>query len=222
WWFPPDEKSRDLIYLAGVADQALTPAGHWNLNESGRPAEGGTPDTGAELNYVGLRYLILDRQSLDRLSTSHEPELRTMACLYVVERSGAVYISYYGGYTIPRRVGCDELRAYLTRRASRAELTQRLYRGRLVRHDWTSTYRSRLHGLNRLFGDKRQIELVLLNQAIVLENGRYRVMDQGWFAFTSDAYTLVSFGNFGAVAPGQPDNLLVTEVIGPVPFGRSQ
>ena len=65
-----------------------------------------------------------------------------------------------------------------------------------------------------------QSDQLLSGQAIALENGRYRVMSQDWFVETSDAYTLVQFENFWAVAPGQPDKLRTTGVIGPVPFGR--
>lgn len=188
----------DLTDLASVAAQSFTPKG-------------------------GLRYMIFDRQSLrvrdqeGNLHLRHSSGFDNKVYLYISEMDKEVRIMYDGPHDLlhttllvgPTSFGSknldkiSELDQYLRKRVTRQELLSRVYRRTLVYHaGGGSTYKDRVNGINRLFRDKKQIEINLAEQKLSFEDGMWKVDSQ---RYTTNDLTGIIFGKYD-------NKMVITEV----------
>ncbi len=183
----------DLTDLASVAAQRLTPK-------------------------EGLRYMIFDRQSLrvrdqeGNLHLRHSSGFNNKVYLYIFEMDKSVKIMYDGPHDLLHRtllvgpglaICCssnldkifNQLNQYLRKRVTRQELLSQVYRRTLVSYhgEQRSTYKDRVKGINRLFRNKKQIEINLAEQRLGFEDGMWKVDSQ---RYTTDDLTGIIFGKY--------------------------
>jgi hypothetical protein len=191
----------DLTDLASVAAQPLTPK-------------------------EGLRYMIFDRQSLrvrdqeGSLHLRHSSGFDNKVYLYIVEKNKEVHIMYDGPHDLLHRtllvgpglaICCssnldnifNQLNQYLRKKVTRQELLSQVYRRTLVYHaGGGSTYKDRVKGIDRLFRNKKQIEINLAEQRLRFEDGVWKVDSQ---RYTTDDLTGIIFGKYD-------NKMVITEV----------
>ena len=192
WWgWQGPTAIGDLTALASVADEPLELNGYMHHDQEGKLIS----PKGRRTNYHRLSYLVMSRASL----RNQDGSLRfdafqdiSSSFLHIVDNWPNVHISYA---------------EQLTKRVSQRELLRQIYQKPIVRHDSTSTYRSRALGINKMFRRRRHIDLVLLEQTLGYEDGAWRLERQEYSAAKPIGYWLISFERIGG-------RLFITEVIG--------
>lgn len=187
----------DLTSLASVADKPLELNGSMHHDPTGNLIP---PEDSRRLKYLMMNRAYVKNQDgslrFDAFQDLSSP------ILYIVDNWPNVHISYspiFPCYPV--------LAEQLTKRVSRQELLRQIYQKPIVRHDSTSTYRSRVQGINKMFRRRRYVNLVLLEQQLRYEDGAWRLEMQNYSIAKPEGCWLISFERIGG-------RLFITEVIG--------
>lgn len=191
----------DLTALASVADEPLELNGYMQHDQERRLIS----PKGGRATYNRLKYLMVNRASLRNQDGSLRfddlVQHASSPFLYIVDNWPNVHISY-----APDGLFCTpDLAEQLTKRVSRQELLRQIYKEPIVSHDDTSTYRRRLQGINKMFRQRRYVDLVLFEQTLRYADGVWRVEQQGSSVVKPIQCSMIFFKRIGG-------RLLITDV----------
>jgi hypothetical protein len=172
-WDDPPAIS-DLTSLASVADEPLELNGYMQHDQEGNLIS----PKGGRATYNALKYLRIDRVSLRNQGGSlrfNSDQIPSWTFLDIEDNWPDVDISY-----APMFPCTPYLAEQLTKRVSRQELLRQNYKKLIVHKHYTSTYRGRAQGINKVFRHRRFVDLVLFEQTLRYENGVWRVEQQAY------------------------------------------